>query len=99
MLCVRVVVLALSLVLTKEENFDLVLFVLDIEFDIFFWFENAEDQHASATCSSPVGATRRPSYRIVKGLQCLTSSKDWRELMCLPSPILMRQLQFKDSSG
>ncbi|GFW79278.1 hypothetical protein TNCV_2476851 [Trichonephila clavipes] len=30
-------------------------------------------QHASATCSPPVGATRRPSYRIVEGLQCMTS--------------------------
>ncbi|GFV82461.1 hypothetical protein TNCV_3982531 [Trichonephila clavipes] len=55
-------------------------------------------QHASATCSPPVGATRRPSYRIVEGLQCMTSSKDWREVM-FTSPILMRQLQFKDSSG
>ncbi|GFU84961.1 hypothetical protein TNCV_3896881 [Trichonephila clavipes] len=66
-------------------------------------WESAADvkwsQHASATCSPPVGATRRPSYRIVEGLHCVTSSKDWRELMCLPSPILMRQLQFKDSSG
>ncbi|GFW99560.1 hypothetical protein TNCV_3417931 [Trichonephila clavipes] len=68
------------------------------------WFlKSAADvkwsQHAPATCSPPVGTTRRPSYRIVEGLQRLTSSKDWRELMCLPSPILMRQLQFKDSSG
>ncbi|GFV63071.1 integrase_H2C2 domain-containing protein [Trichonephila clavipes] len=27
----------------EEENFDLVLFVLDIEFDNFFWFGNVED--------------------------------------------------------
>ncbi|GFX55596.1 hypothetical protein TNCV_268841 [Trichonephila clavipes] len=63
------------------------------------WCLESAAEHASATCSPPVGATRRQSYRIVEGLQCMTSSKDWRELMCLPSPILMRQLQFKDSSG
>ncbi|GFS95136.1 hypothetical protein TNCV_2704861 [Trichonephila clavipes] len=35
----------------------------------------------------------------VEGLQWMASSKDWRELMCLPPPIPMRQLQLKDSSG
>ncbi|GFU83769.1 hypothetical protein TNCV_2266901 [Trichonephila clavipes] len=56
----------------------------DIEFDNFFvGFENVEDdQHASATCSPPVGATGWPSSRIVEGLQLMTSFKDWRELMC-----------------
>ncbi|GFS63161.1 hypothetical protein TNCV_1496111 [Trichonephila clavipes] len=39
-------------------------------------------EHASATCSPPVGATGWPSSRIVEGLQWMASFKDWRELMC-----------------
>ncbi|GFW58755.1 hypothetical protein TNCV_379381 [Trichonephila clavipes] len=39
-------------------------------------------QHASGTCSPPVGATGWPSSRIVEGLQWMASFKDWRELMC-----------------
>ncbi|GFS82212.1 hypothetical protein TNCV_250511 [Trichonephila clavipes] len=39
-------------------------------------------QHASATCSPPVGATGWPSSRIVEGLQWMASFKDWKEFMC-----------------